>query len=173
MANKSLKIDQRELGALMKKFTDLGLLAEDFNKEVELTAEKIKDSARSDFNGITKSYLEKRKEKTNGLANSIKKKTLKRKKGSSAYQVSAGGAGKEIMAYVEFGTRSKDIELDDITLVFGNEGSGYARRFKGSDEKKKFTHTFAKPYFFKNVLKEKKDLTKRVNRVINSILKKK
>jgi hypothetical protein len=172
MANKSLYLDKKELADLMNKFKEVGLLAEDFNKEVELTAERIKDSARADFNSGAKGYLEGRGEETNGLASSIQKKTLKRKKGGSAFQVSAGGSGKEIMAYVEFGTRSKDIELGGITSVFGSEGSSYALRFKGSDNEESFSHTYARPYFFKNVLKEKKDLIKRVNRVINSIIKK-
>ena len=173
MANKSLHVNKAELAKIMKKFTEIGLLAEDFSKEVELTAEKIRDGARADFNSSAKGYLDNRGEKTAGLVNSIQKKTLKRKKGSSAYSVSAGGSGKEVMAFVEFGTRSKTIELGGITSVFGSEGSSYALRFKGSDEEKKFTHTFAKPYFFKNVYKEKKNLEKRVQQVINSVLKKK
>ena len=173
MANKSLQLDKVELAKIMRKFKEIGLLGEDFNKEVELTAEKIRDGARADFNSSAKGYLDNRGEKTAGLVNSIQKKTLKRKKGSSAYSVSAGGSGKEVMAFVEFGTRSKTIELGGITSVFGSEGSSYALRFKGSDNEKNFTHTFAKPYFFKNVYKEKKDLTKRVNLVINSVLKKK
>lgn len=173
MANKSLHVNKAELGKIMKKLTDLGLLAEDFNKEVELTAEKIRDSARADFNSSAKGYLDNRGEKTAGLVNSIKKKTLKRKKGGSAYSVSAGGFGKEVMAFVEFGTRSKTIELGGITSVFGTKASSYALRFKGSDDKKKFTNTIAKPYFFKNVHKENRMLSKRVNRVINSIIKKK
>ena len=173
MANKSIHLDKVELAKLMRKFKEIGLLGEDFNKEVELTAEKIRDSARADFNSSAKGYLDDRGEETAGLVNSIKKKTLKRKKGGSAYSVSAGGFGKEVMAFVEFGTRSESIELGGITSVFGTKASSYALRFKGSDNEKSFSHTLAKPYFFKNVYKEKKNLDKRLQQVINSVLKKK
>ena len=173
MANKSIYIDKAELGALQKKLLDVGGLADDFNNELADTAKDAVSSIRSDFGYKVIPHLERRGEDTEGLSSSIKRRTLKRKKGLSAYSISAGGVGKELMAYAEFGTRTERINLAGIRSLFGGDGDDYAERFKGGDNPKNFTNLSARPYFFHNIYKAKKDLTKRLGKLINDKLKKK
>ncbi|MCH9717499.1 MAG: hypothetical protein K0U52_10505, partial [Gammaproteobacteria bacterium] len=150
MANKSLHIDKKELDAVLKKFKEVGGLEKEFQQQLELTAKRSAAEASARFvEGLR--LLKGRKEKTRGLSNSIKSKTITRGKSSSAYSVSAGGAGKEIMAYVEFGTRSKTIELQGVRELFGSSGDSYAESFKGGDSSNNFSHLPARPYFFQSV----------------------
>ncbi len=174
MSNKTLYVDKTELAKVMNKLAELGVMANEFDEELKITAKKIKESAKNDFESKSRPHLERRGEDTNGLSSSIQMKPLTRKKGTgSAYRISAGGVGKKLMAFVEFGTRARTISLGGINSLFGGDGSTYAKRFKGSDNPKNFTHLSARPYFFNNVFLEKKKMMKRLGSRVNRILKKK
>ena len=174
MAGETLYVNKEEFARIMNKLEGLGLMAQDFDKEMENTAKSAVKKIRSDFNIRVVPHLQKRGEDTTGLSSSIRRRTLKRKKGvGSAYRITAGGVGKELMAYAEFGTRSRRINLAGITSLFGSKGQEYAKRFKGSDNPKDFTHLSSRPYFFHNIFFEKKDLMKRLGMRVNRILKKK
>jgi hypothetical protein len=173
MANKTMYVDKEDLAKIMKKLEALGATAEMFDQEMKASAERTRDSARSDFKSGAEPYLQSRGENTSGLASSISVKTLKREKGvGSAYQVTSGGYGKKIMAYAEFGTRSERIDLSGIKSVFGSLGESYAATFKGGNNKRYFTHLVAKPYFYINVYKENKKLFKTIKDNIKRQLKK-
>lgn len=172
MANKSLTIDKAEFGAVMRKIKELGLLEEDFHEELAQTAEDIQREARAKFQAGALPQLERRGEETKGLVSSIKSRKMKRKNGTTAYQISAGGRGKEIMAYSEFGTRSRSISLAGIRSLFGGAGDAYAKRFKGSDNPRTFTHLFARPYFFNTIFMNKKSMMKRLGQRVSKALQK-
>ncbi len=172
MSNKSLKIDEKELGSIMLKLKEIGATSQEFHKELENTSRDIEREARAKFNATTLPLLERRGEDTKGLTSSIKARTRKRKDSESSYQISAGGLGKEIMAYSEFGTRTRNIALGGIRALFGAEGDAYAKRFKGGDDPNKFTHLSARPYFFNTVYKQKKKMKKRIGDKISKALRK-
>ena len=161
MANKSLTVDKKEFGAIMKKLSDLGLTATQFDEELKQSAKNIRDKAKADFESKSAPHLARRGESTAGLSSSIKVRRLARKNGTgSAYNISAGGVGKKLMAFIEFGTRAESINLSGITSLFGSSGSSYAKRFKGGDSPKSFTHLSARPYFFHNVFYRRKNCLK-------------
>ncbi|MBL4881223.1 MAG: hypothetical protein JKX82_07850 [Oleispira sp.] len=174
MANKSVYLDKKELATIMQKLEGLGVMAEDFDKELKQTTQSMKEKIKQDFDAKSLPHLERRGEDTKGLSSSIRMTTLSRKKGvGSAYKISAGGLGKKLMAYIEFGTRRRTISLGGVTAVLGGAGSDYALQFKGGDSRKNFTNLSARPYFFHNVFVEKKKMMKRLGMRVNKILKKK
>lgn len=172
MANKSLIIDRAEFGAIMKKINDLGLTEQDFQDELEKTAEDIEREARTKFQSGALPQLERRGEETRGLVSSIKSRKMKREKSGAAFRITAGGVGKEIMAYSEFGTRSRTISLSGIRSLFGGEGESYAKRFKGGDNPQNFTHLSARPYFFSTIFTNKKRMMERLGKRVSKIIKK-
>lgn len=172
MANKSLTIDKAEFGAVMRKIKELGLVEEDFHQELAQTAEDIQREARAKFQAGALPQLERRGEETRGLTSSIKARKMKRKGSETAYQISAGGRGKEIMAYSEFGTRSRSINLQGIRSLFGGQGDAYAKRFKGGNNPRSFTHLFARPYFFNTIFVNKKAMMKRLGKRVSRALQK-
>lgn len=172
MANKSLKINPKEFDAILGKISSLSSFSEKFNEEVEQTSKDIVTAARDKFEKRSRPELERRGEDTAGLSSSIKRRVLKRKRRASGYKIEAGGVGRELMAYVEFGTRSRRIDLSGIRSIFGAKGDAYALRFKGSDNPRTFTHLRARPYFFNSVREQQLNLIKRVDKHVKRILKK-
>lgn len=174
MSNKSLTVNAKEFKKIMDKLNKLQVSSEELSKDIELQAKKTVSRIRSDFGTKTLPNLEKRGERTSGLMSSIRRRTLKRSKsGISAQSITSGGVGKELMAYAEFGTRSKRIDLRGIKKLFGSQGITYAKGFKGGSLKKNFTHLSAQPYFYLNVHQGQRELIKTLNKKIKTVLKKK
>lgn len=166
-------ISPKEYKQIIDKFKKLEGLEEDLQSELKKLAVDSVSKARADFNGSAKPYLEQRGENTSGLSSTIKYRLLKRKKGSNAYRLSAGDNKHPIMAYIEFGTRRRRINLSGIRKIFGAKGKDYAMQFKGSDDKRKWTNTSARPYFYKNVYNENKQFLRRMKSRIKKLIKSK
>lgn len=172
MGKKIGTIDRGDMKAIKDKLQGLNSLKAQLSKEVDVTSDNIRDEARSKFKNGALPLLQKRGEPTSGLISSISKKPLSNRKDNSAYEISAGGEGKKIMAYAEFGTRSRWINLAGIRSLFGGSGTSYAARFKGSDNPKNFTHLNARPYFYTTAFNEKKKMVKRLGNRIKTIIRK-
>lgn len=167
-----LTVDPKSMKRIMDKLEAIGGLDKEIDAHLKQAAISTRDKARSKFTSKSEVELKKRREETSGLVNLIRYKTLKRKKGRSAYQVTSGDSKHPIMAYIEFGTRAKNINLTGIKKMFGAEGANYAKRFKGTNNEKYWTHTNAKPYFYNTAYLESKQLMKNLNKLVKSKLKK-
>ena len=164
-------VDPKSMKKIMDKLEAIGGLDKEIDGLLKQAAVDTRNKARSKFMSGAKVELERRKEETSGLVNLIRYKTLKRSKGRNAYQVTSGDSKHPIMAYIEFGTRRK-VDLTGIKRMFGAQGSAYAKRFKGTNNKKYWTHTIAKPYFYNTAYLESKQLMKNLNKLVKSKLKK-
>jgi len=163
-------INPKEYKKIIDKFKKLGGLEDDLQKELKKLAVDSTGKARADFNSSAKPYLNNRGEDTSGLSSTIKYRLLKRKKSSNAYKLTAGDNKHPIMAYIEFGTRSRRINLSGIRKIFGAKGKDYAMQFKGSDNKRNWTNTSARPYFYKNVYNENKQFVRRMKSRIKKLI---
>lgn len=172
MANKSVYVDQKSMLSVLNKLKAVGGLEKEFQDEINLMVKRSAAEASARFNTGALPLLKRRGEKTRGLSNSIRAKVISRKKNDAAYSITAGGVGKELMAYAEFGTRSKRIDLRGVKALFGKDGSDYAKQFKGGDNKKNFTHLEARPYFFSSIMNQKRKFYLRMNALIKSKIKK-
>ena len=172
MGKQGNRVKESDLKNLTNKIDGLISVAEGLSKSVEKGVRDIKANAKSDFSSA-EAYLEERKEDTTGLSQSIDSRVVGNKKGKTSHLIYAGGSGKKIMAYIEFGTRRRTINLGGIGRVMGGNASAYAKRFKGGDNPKSFTHLDARPYFYKNVFKGKRKIFKKVDSSIKRVLKKK
>lgn len=175
MPNRTAKmyVNPKEFKKIIDKFEKLKGLEDDLEKELKQTAVTTINKARADFSANAMPYLKRRKEKHSGLLGTIKYRLLKRQKSVNAYSLSSGDAQHPIMAYMEFGTRRRRINLRGIRKIFGGRGVEYAREFKGSDDPRFFSNTSAKPYFYMNVYNEQKEFLKRMKQRIRRLLKQK
>lgn len=165
-------IKEDDLKKIINKIDGLISISEDLSRSTEKEVGKIKEAAKLDFKQAEE-YLSSRDEETTGLSSSIDSRVMSNKKGKSSHLIFAGGPGKKVMAFIEFGTRRRTINLGGIGRVMGSDASSYAKRFKGGDNPKNFTHLDAKPYFYKNVFLGKRRLFKSVDSRIKRVIKKK
>lgn len=151
--NTKMIVDPKGMNDLMKKLNALGDYKELIHKGLKKTARDIRNSARSDF--------EAGKGDPSGLRSNIRYRTIKGRKAQSGYEVTTNAERQPIMAYIEFGTRSKGggterMDFIGISKVFGSaKGRSIARGFKKNNPKK-FTGRYAKPYFYENAFREYK-----------------
>lgn len=169
MKKSGVIIDPKEMLAIKNKFLKVGLLEKDFHKELEETAKATRTKMASDFKSEGKERLSKRGEKTAGLVSLIRLTRLKRKDSVSAYSITSGSKANPIMAYIEFGTRNKNINTGGIRKMFGQRGVAFAKTFMRDGKRSNLT---AAPYFYQNGYNEYKSMIKRLNRTIKSKLKK-
>lgn len=140
----NVNVNEKQLKAIYDKLKGIEGLEKEFHEQLKATAKETRNKARADF--------EQRSGDPSGLVRNIRFRTIKRKKGKSAYMVDSGADKEPIMAYIEFGTRSRPINTSGIVKLFGSaRGRRIALSFKRNGAKKnQFTHRNAKPYFFLN-----------------------
>ncbi len=171
MGKSGLSVNKKDLSSLENKFKALDKLCDGLGGEVAKQSDAMVNAARSDFSARALPVLRARGEQTAGFASSIVKRRVTGVKGSTTFNIGAGGVGKKVMAFIEFGTRRR-VDLSDVRNLLGAKGAKLARGFKGGNNPKNFTHLEAKPYFFHNIFKRRNILVSKSRRRINSILKK-
>lgn len=168
---KGVYIDQSSLKKVLKKIDKLEGGRKKFHDEVRKAAIDTRNEARSRFSGSAKAELERRGEYQSGMESSIKYRSIRRKDSENAYEVSSGSSQNKVMAYIEFGTRNRPINLRFVRDALGAEGSAYAARFKGGDNPNNFTHLNSKPYFFISVINQRKKLSDRLRKLVKKTIK--
>lgn len=164
-------VDKKSIDRVRKRFEKIILASEDFHDELLQEAKATRDEAKMRFSGAPKSELIRRGEYEAGMESSIRYRTLKRQGKESAYEVSFGSKRHKVMAFIEFGTRSRRINLRDVRKVLGADGDAFALRLKGGDNPNNFTNLDAKPYFFISVINQKKKTLERMRKRFQKALK--
>ena len=167
MAKSKAYIVQSDLKNFYSKMDSVESFNKMIHEDLKSVVEKSRDKAKSDFRPSSHDPV--------GLSRLISSRSLSRKKSLTIRELSMGADKNPIMAYIEFGTRSKNgsignLDFRGITKIFGTKAKAWVAEFKINSGR--YTDRKAKPYFFSNIHREYEAYMKKVNKSFANLFKK-